>query len=89
MNVLFTLAVLAVGGLWGIAVYNRLIGLRRKVTAAWKELDAQLKDEAGSMAAARQTYNDAVLKYNNALQAFPAYLIAALAGFQAAKRYDS
>ncbi|MDO8679701.1 MAG: LemA family protein [Acidobacteriota bacterium] len=91
MSVLFTLVVLAVAGLWGVAVYTRLISLRGRVTGAWKLLDAQLKagGEPPTTDAARRVYNDAVINYNEALQAFPANIIAGLSGFQAAKPFDS
>jgi hypothetical protein len=89
LNVLFTVVVLAVAGLWGVAVYSRLIRLRGRVRGAWQLLDAQLKEggETGTAEAARKVYNDAVVKYNEALQAFPANIIAGLSGFHAAKRF--
>ena len=89
MNVLFTLVVLAVAGLWGVAVYTRLIQLRDRVRGAWKLLDEQLKDggEPATADAARRVYNDAVGKYNGALQAFPGNIIAGLSGFHAAKPF--
>jgi hypothetical protein len=91
LNVLFTLVVLAVAGLWGVAVYTRLINLRGRVTGAWKLLDAQLKGggEPATAEAARRVYNDAVVKYNEALQAFPANIIAGLSGFHTAKPFQS
>ena len=88
MSVLFTLAVLAAGALWGTAVFTRLVRLRGLVTRAWKLLDAQLK-EGGEAETARKVYNDAVVAYNTVLQAFPANVIAGIAGFHAAKPYDS
>ena len=89
MNVLFTLVVLAVAGLWGVAVYARLVRLRSRVNEAWKLLDAYLKGagEAATTEAARKVYNDAVVSYNTALQAFPANIIAGLSGFHAAKPF--
>ena len=90
MNVLFTLAVLAIAGLWGIAVYTRLIRLRSRVSAAWQLLEAQLKGgESATATAARKVYNDAVVTYNAALQAFPANIIAGMSGFHAAKPFHS
>lgn len=90
MSVLVTLVVLGAAAMWGIAVYTRLINLRGRVTGAWKLLDAQLKGggEPATADAARRVYNDAVIKYNEALQAFPANIIAGLSGFHAAKTYD-
>jgi LemA protein len=43
MSVLLTVAVLALLALWALAVYNRLVGLRRLVTRAWTHVDVQLK----------------------------------------------
>ena len=90
MSVLFTLAVLALAALWGMAVFTRLVRLRGLVTRAWKLLDAQLKEggEAATSETARKVYNDAVVAYNTALQAFPANVIAGMAGFHAAKHFD-
>ena len=89
MSVLFTLVVLGVAALWGIAVYTRLISLRGRVAGAWKLLDTQLKSggERSTTDPARRVYNEAVSKYNEALQAFPANIIAGLSGFHAAKTY--
>ena len=89
MSVLFTLVVLAVAGLWGVAVYTRLIRLRDRVSDAWQLLDAQLKagGEPATADAARKVYNDAVVKYNAALQAFPGNIIAGLSGFHAARPF--
>ena len=89
MNVIFTLVVLAVAGLWGAAVYSRLIRLRGRVNDAWKRLDAQLegRQRSGDDEAARKVYNDAVVAYNAALQAFPANIIAGMSGFHAARPF--
>lgn len=91
MSVIFTLFVLAVGALWGMAVLTRLGRLRGLVTRAWKLLDARLKEggEAAPTETARKVYNDAVVAYNMALQAFPANIVAGMAGFHAAKPFDS
>ena len=37
------LAILAVVIVWGIALYNRLIGLRNQVANGWRQIDVQLK----------------------------------------------
>ena len=37
------LAVLAVGALWIIGAYNKLISLKNQVANAWKQIDVQLK----------------------------------------------
>jgi hypothetical protein len=87
VNVLVTLAVLAVLAMWGLAVYNRLVRLRSQIKTAWKQLDAGRKE--GDAAGARQTYNDVVVKYNDALQTFPANIVAGLVGFHAANKFES
>jgi hypothetical protein len=89
LNVLFTLVVLAVAGLWGVAVYARLVRLRGRVNEAWKLLDTHLKagGEAATAEAARKVYNDAVVSYNSALQAFPANLIAGISGYHSARPF--
>lgn len=38
MSTLITAAVLLVVGLWGLAVYGRLVRLRREVTRRWRDL---------------------------------------------------
>ena len=43
--------------------------------------------EPATADAARRVYNDAVGKYNGALQAFPGNIIAGLSGFHAAKPF--
>jgi hypothetical protein len=90
LSVLFTLAVLAVAAMWGMAVFTRLVRLRGLVTRAWKLLDAQLKEggEAATTESARKVYNDSVIAYNAALLAFPANIIAGMAGFHAAKPFN-
>jgi hypothetical protein len=88
VNVIFTLVVLAVAGLWGVAVYTRLVRLRGRVNKAWTLLDAHLKaGEAATAEAARKVYNDAVVSYNTALQAFPGNIIAGMSGFHAARPF--
>jgi LemA protein len=37
------LAIVAVVVVWGIAMYNRLIGLRNQVLNGWRQIDVQLK----------------------------------------------
>lgn len=43
MSVLITIGVLALLGLWVVASYNTLVGLRNQVTNGWKQIDVQLK----------------------------------------------
>ena len=83
MSVLFTLAVLAVVGMWALAVYRRLAGLRAQVTLAWKRLEPDQSNEA-----VKNVYNKHVTIYNDALASFPAYLIAPLTGLKRANPFQ-
>jgi len=38
MSTLITAGVLLVAGLWGVAIYGRLVRLRREVTRRWRDL---------------------------------------------------
>ena len=82
MNVLVTVVVLAAAGMWALAVYRRLAVLRSQVKLAWQRLEADLSNEA-----IKNVYNKHVTNYNEALEAFPAYLIAPLAGLKPARHY--
>ena len=83
MNVLFTLAVLAIIAGWATVVLRRLALLRGQVTLAWKRLEADLANEA-----IKNVYNKHVAIYNDALNAFPANLIGPLASFKPAKQFS-
>ena len=83
MSVIATVAFIVIVAMWATAVYSRLVRLRALVTNAWKLLEA---DQA--KAAAQNVYNAHVDKYNAALDAFPAYLIAPLTGLNPARRFE-
>ena len=68
--------------MWALRVYRRLAGMREQVRLAWKRLEA---DQAN--AAVTSVYNNQVESYNAALESFPAYLVAPLAGFRPARRF--
>ena len=82
MNVLFTLAVLAAAAAWASTVYRRLAKLRQQVKLAWERLEPDQSNEA-----IKSVYNKHVTLYNNALESFPAYLIAPLAGLKPANHF--
>ena len=84
MNVLVTIVLIAGVAMWAAAVYARLVRLRQQVTDAWKLLQADQ-----SKTAAQNVYNARVQSYNAALDKFPAYLIAPLAGLKPANHYKS
>ena len=82
MSVIATVAFIVIVAMWATAVYSRLVRLRALVTTAWKFLEADQ-----TKAPAQNVYNAHVDKYNAALDAFPAYLIAPLTGLKPARRF--
>ena len=82
MNVLFTLAVFAVAAAWALMVYRRLVWLRNQVKLAWTRLDADQSKEA-----IRTVYDKHVVMYNDALESFPANIVALVAGLKPARRF--
>ena len=52
-----------------------------KANTNFLDLQTQLKDTEDKIAVSRQVYNDTVLTYNNAIQVFPAVVIAGPFGF--------
>ena len=83
MSVIFTLVVLAAVGMWGLAVFRRLARQRDQIKVVWKRLEAEQANEA-----IRTVYNNHVTSYNAALESFPAYLIAPLAGLKPARHFQ-
>jgi LemA protein len=59
-----------------------------KANTNFLDLQAQLQDTENKIAVSRQVYNDTVLTYNNAIQVFPAVLIAGPAGFTKREFYE-
>ena len=83
MNVLITIAFIAIVAMGALAVHTRLVRLRTQVTRAWKLLEADQ-----TKTAAQNVYNAHVASYNAALDTFPAYLIAPLTGLRPARRFE-
>ena len=54
-----------------------------KANANFQQLQSDLTDTENRISYARQSFNDCVLNYNNAIQTFPGSLIANFAGFTA------
>ena len=52
-----------------------------KASQNFLDLQGQLRDTEDKIAISRQVYNDTVLTYNNAIQVFPAVLLAGALGF--------
>lgn len=82
MQVLLTIVLIAAAAAWAAAVYRRLVYLRAQVTLAWKKLEADQSNEA-----VKTVYNKHVTLYNDALESFPAYLIAPLSGLKPANHF--
>lgn len=87
MNVLITLAFLAVVATWALAVYSRLHRLRRQILNEWRQLDA--REKAGETGIDGSRYNQLAAAYNKALVGFPENVIAAMAGFRPAQMFVS
>ena len=82
MNVLLTLVIMAAAAAYALAVYRRLAGLRSQVKLAWKKLEADQSNED-----IRTVYNKHVMQYNDALEKFPANIVAIVAGLKPARRF--
>jgi hypothetical protein len=83
VNVVFTIGVLAAVLVWAFAVYNRLLRLRERVNKAWQLLEPDQSNES-----AKTVYNRHVSEYNAALEAFPASLVAMVAGLKPARSFQ-
>ncbi len=59
-----------------------------KANTNFLELQAQLAETENRIAVSRQVYNDTVLTFNNAIQVFPAVLLAAPFGFTKREFYE-
>ena len=67
----------ALGRLFAVAeAYPEL-----KANESFLDLQGQLRDTEDKIAISRQVYNDTVLTFNNAIQVFPAVLLAGALGF--------
>ena len=83
MQVLLTVVLIAAAGAWALTVYRRLLALRVQVTLAWQRLEPEQSNEA-----IKSVYNKHVTIYNAALESFPAYLIAPMAGLKPARPFN-
>lgn len=59
-----------------------------KASANMQKLQEELSSTENKVSFARQAYNDQVLRYNNAQQYFPAFLVAPMFGHQMAQSYE-
>jgi LemA protein len=68
----------ALGRLFAVAeAYPEL-----RASENFQTLQAQLQEAEDKIAVSRQVYNDTVLTYHNAIQTFPAVLVAGMLGFR-------
>ena len=60
-----------------------------KANANFMQLQNELAETENKIAVSRQFYNDTVMKYNNAIQMFPASIIASLCGFHSLSFWEA
>ncbi|OUO92412.1 hypothetical protein B5F40_00480 [Gordonibacter sp. An230] len=60
-----------------------------KASVNFQQLQAELSDTEDKISYMRQSYNDTVMKFNTAIQTFPAVLIAGAMGFKARESFDA
>ena len=60
-----------------------------KANANFTQLQASLEDTENKISYARQSYNDCVLSYNNAIQTFPAVIFAGIFQFKERQGFEA
>ena len=60
-----------------------------KANANFQQLQAELSSTEDKISYMRQSYNDTVMKYNTAIQTFPAVLFAGMMGFSQRESFDA
>ena len=60
-----------------------------KADANFRELQAELANTEDKISYMRQSYNDCVMMYNNAIQTFPGVLVAGMFGFTRRESFDA
>ena len=60
-----------------------------KANANFQQLQAELSNTEDKISYMRQSYNDTVMKYNTAIQTFPAVLFAGMMGFSPRESFDA
>ena len=60
-----------------------------KANANFQQLQAELSNTEDKISYMRQSFNDTVMKYNTAIQTFPAVLIAGMMGFKQRDSFDA
>lgn len=60
-----------------------------KANVNFQQLQSELSNTEDKISYMRQSYNDTVMKYNTAIQTFPAVIFAGMMGFQARDSFDA
>lgn len=60
-----------------------------KANTNFQQLQAELSNTEDKISYMRQSFNDTVMKYNTAIQTFPAVLIAGMMGFKERESFDA
>ena len=60
-----------------------------KANANFQQLQSELSRPADKISYMRQSYNDTAMKFNTAIQTFPAVLIAGAMGFRERQSFDA
>lgn len=60
-----------------------------KANANFQQLQAELSNTEDKISYMRQSFNDTVMKYNTAIQTFPAVLVAGMMGFKERQSFDA
>ena len=60
-----------------------------KANANFQQLQAEISATEDKISYMRQSYNDTVMKYNNAIQTFPGVLVAGLFRFTVRENFDA
>lgn len=55
----------------------------------FRELQLELSDTEDKISYMRQSYNDTVMRYNTAIQQFPAVVVASMMGFHSEQSFDA
>ena len=55
----------------------------------FQDLQSQLSETEDKISYMRQSFNDVVMKYNNAIQTFPALIFASMFGFKVRDLFDA
>ena len=60
-----------------------------KANTNFQQLQAELSNTEDKISYARMSYNDCVMKYNNAIQTFPGSVVAGFGGYQPMQGFEA